>query len=274
MVGGRQNRTVEVLRSAILSARDVRIAVAFVSCSGLELVWPAINSILDSGAEVEFMVGLDSFISEPEALLQLYELAGARTNADLYCYWSTQGHGIYHPKLYLLLGETEGRCLLGSSNLTRPGLAANLEVNAMVVAPRDSEFISDALEMYNGLKFRRDRVIPDRQYLDLYAELFRRNATLQRRPLDRDLMRAFRERMAVLHRPPARRKDIVGWMELVYDALPAGEFGNQDAYAHEDAFSKAYPGNLHIRAKIRQQLQNLAKLGFLEHLGQGRWRKL
>jgi len=63
-------------------------------------------------------------------------------------------------------------------------------------------------------------------------------------------------------------------LELVYDAIPEGQFTNQEIYAYEREFSERYPQNLNIRAKIRQQLQILHEMGFVEHPGKGVWRKV
>ena len=51
------------------------------------------------------------------------------------------------------------------------------------------------------------------------------------------------------------------------------EFANQDLYELAPHFEKLYPGNRHVRDKIRQQLQNLRNMGLLEHVAPGRWRR-
>jgi type II restriction enzyme len=61
---------------------------------------------------------------------------------------------------------------------------------------------------------------------------------------------------------------------MVYDFLPDGEFTNNEVYAYKSVFKQKYPDNQNIEAKIRQQLQTLRDLGFVEHLGKARWRKL
>ena len=66
----------------------------------------------------------------------------------------------------------------------------------------------------------------------------------------------------------------MGWLELVYDALPDGEFTNDLVYASESEFRLRYPDNLNIRAKVRQQLQVLRDMRLIEHVATGRWRKL
>ena len=66
-----------------------------------------------------------------------------------------------------------------------------------------------------------------------------------------------------------------GWtldvLNLVH-RLAKSEFTNDDIYAFASELEKLHPDNRHIRDKIRQQLQVLRDLGFLNHVGQGEWR--
>jgi type II restriction enzyme len=50
------------------------------------------------------------------------------------------------------------------------------------------------------------------------------------------------------------------------------EFTLGDVYAHEAVLARLHPDNRHVRPKIRQQLQILRDLGFLEFVGGGRYR--
>lgn len=50
------------------------------------------------------------------------------------------------------------------------------------------------------------------------------------------------------------------------------QFTNQDVYAFERELEQLHAGNRHIRDKIRQQLQNLARAGFLIHAGRNDYR--
>ena len=70
---------------------------------------------------------------------------------------------------------------------------------------------------------------------------------------------------------PAQR----GWTALtlaLLRLLNRREFTLADAYQLESQFAQHYPSNRHIRAKIRQQLQILRDLKYLEFLGSGRYR--
>ena len=45
----------------------------------------------------------------------------------------TPGTGVYHPKIVLQIGKTQGRLIIGSANMTASGLAGNLEVTGEIV---------------------------------------------------------------------------------------------------------------------------------------------
>src|SRR5438045_2896649 len=97
-----------VLSATIEHSNDVRIAVAFVSQRGLGMIWRPMETVLQMGAYLEFLVGLDMRTTEPDALQDLYNLCRTNTNVALYCYSRVNPAGIYHPKLYLLKDSDDG----------------------------------------------------------------------------------------------------------------------------------------------------------------------
>ncbi|HKV97491.1 MAG TPA: DpnI domain-containing protein [Gammaproteobacteria bacterium] len=56
------------------------------------------------------------------------------------------------------------------------------------------------------------------------------------------------------------------------EQLSMPEFSLADIYTYEGRLSKLHANNRHVRAKIRQQLQVLRDAGYLEFIGQGRYR--
>jgi type II restriction enzyme len=58
----------------------------------------------------------------------------------------------------------------------------------------------------------------------------------------------------------------------VVRSLGKREFALADVYACEANLARLHPQNLHVRDKIRQQLQRLRDLGFVEFLGAGEYR--
>jgi type II restriction enzyme len=68
------------------------------------------------------------------------------------------------------------------------------------------------------------------------------------------------------------------WLQDVrncVEQIDRSEFVLDDVYKFETALLRAYPGNSHVREKIRQQLQVLRDLGELELVDdRGTYRKL
>ena len=77
-------------------------------------------------------------------------------------------------------------------------------------------------------------------------------------------------------RPLARLSvNIRGWtLDLLrlLEQMGVTDFDLSQAYGFEADLSKLHPGNRNIRPKIRQQLQVLRDLGFLQFLGRGKYR--
>ena len=74
-------------------------------------------------------------------------------------------------------------------------------------------------------------------------------------------------------------KDIVarGWLlDILHcmNAMSAQEFALSDMYRFENMLSLKHPENNNVQAKIRQQLQLLRDKGFIEFLGNGKYKKL
>lgn len=278
MVDNVERNTASVLAPAIETAKDVRIAVAFVSSDGLLQIMPSVRTALDAGAYVEFLVGMDARATDPSAIKELYTLSNESPQASLLCFASRNASAIYHPKMYLARDSQIATAIIGSSNLTRHGLTSNIEANVVIKEDIHAEIVSEIYSTYNRLKYHPDRVLPDDEFIDLFAELCQKEKSREHR-LERDsglqeLKQTFVRKANKLQRPKPTRADLIGWLELVYDALPEGRFTNQEIYEYEKEFRQRYPQNLNIRAKIRQQLQVLHKLGFIEHVSTGVWRKV
>jgi len=269
-----------ILSQRIVQSNDIRIAVAFLSMRGINLLYDSIDFALDQGASFEFLAGLDMQTTEPEALHFLYNLSKKNANLTLYCYVSVEPSSIYHPKIYLLknTNSSEVIAIVGSSNLTEGGLKRNIEANLIIEADIDHEIIVDSYITYNRLKFHPKRVIPDDDFLILYSELCR-SEKKQRKEFNKNkskqlLLEAFKKKTKELNHPKPTLKDLMGWAKLVFEYLPDKEFSTNQLYSHEQEFSNIYPENKNIKAKIRQQLQILRDMGLIKHLGKSHWIKV
>lgn len=273
-----RRKTISILIPAIESATDIRIAVAFVSSDGVSQIMPAIERQLTAGASVEFLVGMDTRATDPAAVRELYSLSQKNPHVTFLCFVPRNTSILYHPKIYLMRNDQIMTAMIGSSNLTHSGLTSNIEANVVIQDDIHSELMSEIFNTYYRLKFHPLRVVPDDDFINLFANLctVERRAERQQAQLSnvRALRQAFFAKAKTLQRPKPSRSDLFGWLELVYNVLPAGEFSNQDIYAYEDLFRQYYPHNMNIKAKIRQQLQILQRLGFIQHVSKGVWRKL
>ncbi|HKP53297.1 MAG TPA: phospholipase D-like domain-containing protein [Chloroflexia bacterium] len=267
-----------ILPPAIEQSSDVRIAVAFMSRTGLKLLDTSIQVALQAGAYLEFLVGLDMQTTEPAALMDIYNLSLANEHVSLYCYSGLEGVPVYHPKLYLLRAGDEVTSVIGSSNLTAGGLKTNIEINALIHGNILDDAISDSYSSYYRLKFKLKRASPDEEYLSRYSEACKRNKQRQeasgKDSSYREAVQRFRKKAESLQQPVPTSRDIVGWPKLAYDALPMGPFTNEQVYQYEQLFQAQYPTNKHVKAKIRQQLQILRDLGLIKHLEEGLWQKM
>ena len=107
--------------------------------------------------------------------------------------------------------------------------------------------------------------------LDLIASDARLQVVFDGFPNDRDLVRRKFQQFGLLKNiAPSSR----GWTTLtlrVIRGLNRSLFSLGEVYAKEETFVAAFPENGHIRAKIRQQLQVLRDLGYLEFHGSGNY---
>ena len=68
---------------------------------------------------------------------------------------------------------------------------------------------------------------------------------------------------------PFSRRGWAGAVLSIVKALGKKTFTLTDLYAYKSKLHELYPANQHIEPKIRQQLQVLLKLGFLERSQRG-----
>jgi HKD family nuclease len=271
---------IEVLNQTIPNAKELKFAVAFMKYSGFRLIENDIKKCLIDGRSVEFLVGLDFRTTDPKVLRLLKGFSSDGLPLKCYCFSdpSFRDTPIYHPKLYLVNDGKNATIVLGSSNLTEGGLKNNVEVNAIISASLKEEIVSDVYSLYSRLKFQQSRFEPDLDYINKYEEAYKRVqkrnvAALQERQT-KEIVRNLKVKEKVLPKPIPSKSELVGWMKLVYERLPAGVFRTNDMYQYKGEFQKIYPENRNIEAKIRQQLQFLRDLGLVKNPKKDRWEKV
>ncbi|MFZ0052573.1 MAG: phospholipase D-like domain-containing protein, partial [Desulfobaccales bacterium] len=103
---------------------QVLISVAFVRESGLNAVEEAIKPL---AAKVRFFVGIRNDITSIQAIKRLLAM-----KIELYAVDTGSRTTIFHPKLYFAASTKQAVAIIGSANLTFPGLHNNIEVSTVI----------------------------------------------------------------------------------------------------------------------------------------------
>lgn len=277
IVDNRSHRLLDSLLGFISQAAEVKLAVAFARLSGWTLLADAISSCLESGGRIEFLLGLDFRTTEPDVLLEIEKMAMADKHVSLYCYSdpSLGRTANYHPKLYFLKNSEQALISIGSSNLSAGGLRDNVEMNLVITAEAKEEIVSEVHSAYNALKFQKGLFSPDIKYIREYGTAYRTAlhfaAEMAGDPHLGQRIKGLRDKENCLPQPARTSADLFGWQRIVYDRLPRREFSTREIYSFEEDFRRAYPENRHVRAKVRQVLQQLRDMRFLTQTKRGRW---
>jgi type II restriction enzyme len=91
-------------------------------------------------------------------------------------------------------------------------------------------------------------------------------------PHTRREVRSAYDRLRPLERLQVEKR---GWtldVLQVVQSLGKMDFALSDVYAHTDALARLHPKNVHVRDKIRQQLQVLRDLDLIQFLDRGHYR--
>ena len=252
---------------------QMNIAVAFARESGYQIIKKPLNEFLKRNGHANFILGLDFQTTEPRVLQELYELSKQGYSLNLICYrGNLERTATYHPKMYLFHQRDDNfTAIIGSSNLTYGGLVSNIEANIKITSPGEKLF-SEMTETFLKLKLSETKIIPSDDYIKAYSELFIKNKEGRRIIEDKK----FSELIQIekkLKKPTLNSNDLFGWKKLVFEKIPNHIFSTGDLYRYEEEFREKYPANLNIRAKIRQQLQYLEKLGYIHKIARNKWKK-
>jgi HKD family nuclease len=118
----------KALHDLLETATSISMAVAFLKSTGLGKIIDSLRSRLAAGAAVELFIGRDFCLTEPEALKELLDQSKRHRSCEVFLA-KADPRSTFHPKLYLGLGASEARVLMGSANLTGGALAANEEIS-------------------------------------------------------------------------------------------------------------------------------------------------
>lgn len=139
-------RMLDAVRAGLANATDVRIAVAFTRCSGLGLLLDPLREVTARNGSVRLLTSTYQAITQPEALDALLANPGLETRVQ-------HGGTAFHAKFWWFDGASGAVCWAGSSNLTKGGLATNLEWNLRRV---DAPAIAETKAQFERLWARPD----------------------------------------------------------------------------------------------------------------------
>lgn len=164
-----------IINQELRNANSVKIAVAFLKYSGVQVIEQALNSCLENKGSVEIIAGLDFKTTDPQAMHYFIQLQKQISNLKFYCYGDKEENKtdvVFHPKIYLFQKGRETTGIVGSTNLTRGGLLTNFEVNVVIKETKPLYF-SQLEAIYNSVKFTDSVFSPDEEYLAGYSDIYK-----------------------------------------------------------------------------------------------------
>lgn len=124
LVTGGGNAMLNRLIDHIDGADRVDLAVAFVLRSGIALLRPYLQDLLDREGRLRIVVGDYMDVTEPAALRVLLDFKGL---CEVYVFEARAGS--FHPKAWVFMAKGGGEAIVGSSNLSRTALTDGVEWN-------------------------------------------------------------------------------------------------------------------------------------------------
>jgi HKD family nuclease len=163
----------KVIKNELIEAQTVRIAVAFLKKTGLDLVKKQLDYALSKKTNIEFIVGLDFKTTDYKALNELERIKQEYETFNYYCFGDKADNYnslVFHPKIYLFNSKNKYISVVGSSNFTGGGLSTNFEVNTIFQETSKSyQYFSQLEAIYKEIKFQDSIFIPNSDYLDKYS---------------------------------------------------------------------------------------------------------
>jgi HKD family nuclease len=192
------NQLLPYLRAAGGSCRQIDIAVAFITATGLESILHVLQKVARRG-QVRVLTGLYQGFTDPKALAALLREQTA-TRGRLTVRLSDDPR--FHWKAYLLTGGRTATAIIGSSNLTTEGLTQSGELNVVLTTRPDATDFGQFRKVFE--KNWVNRATPlDKRIVDEYRDWHQKQERPARRsvPLKRILGKSDKLAPTSEHRP-------------------------------------------------------------------------
>lgn len=139
------------LIDAINQATEIKIVVAFIRMTGLDLIFDALNDALESNAKVHIITGDYLNVTEPLALKSLMLLKERGATVSIF---ETSGTTSFHMKSYIFTNSTDiakDIAFVGSSNISKAALTTGLEWNFKVLKKQNELAFNELLSSFRKL---------------------------------------------------------------------------------------------------------------------------
>lgn len=164
LIAGFEDGLIRHLLSHIDEAEAVDIAVSFVMESGIRLLRPHLQELLDKGGRLRFLTGDYMDVTDPNALRRLMDLEG---DVSLFVF----GAGItgFHPKSWIFhTRDGSGVALVGSSNLSETALRTGVEWNLRTCTRDRTGDWETVLDGFENLVARPEVSLLTHEWIDQY----------------------------------------------------------------------------------------------------------
>ncbi len=119
--------------------------VAFASYGGVSALRQEILNAKTNNVNIKVVLGVDQKGTSKEAL---EEVLSWDVNA---CIYHTNDFNIFHPKIYLFENEDIFTLIVGSNNLTVPGLVQNVECSLMIKDIKSNPVLAKFYDYWDGI---------------------------------------------------------------------------------------------------------------------------
>lgn len=141
---------------AAVAPQQVRAALAYATQSGVAELCDALNGLTGWGtSQKQWLVGIDYCRSDPLALSHLHGLPNSAVRVHdgqfVVARAGCNPRVSFHPKLYLLTGQTTTATIVGSGNLSRTGMRFGIEAAASLRSREDAAELVQVSGWYRRL---------------------------------------------------------------------------------------------------------------------------
>lgn len=150
LIAGAEDSLIKHLLPHIDRATHVDVAVSFTMESGIRLLRPHLQDLLDRQGHVRFVTGDYLDVTDPDALRRLMDLEG-----EISRHVFEAGTIGFHTKSWIFhFADGTGVALVGSSNLSESALVKGVEWNYRVFTPNQQGGWRDVLDGFEALLAR------------------------------------------------------------------------------------------------------------------------